>query len=259
MKIRSTFIPSLAMALALSSGVSLMGQAVNPGDFDGSFKPRYGTTFGNIKTDTKMDQSLGLGIEGRYALTGSSWIVGELVYEYYPGKEYDNTQLTGPVYVPSGSSYVTGDANGAYVLKPASSVDSRKAYMAGMSARVGYEAMFSTEWSWQAGITVDFLKYTEEVSGALTPLTSSGTRIPLPSGYYYESLAVTPHKVSPGVGAFAGVKYMISHDFSLEFNAVSMGYSTQYYNPTTYSGEAPSVSKESRHGFGLEVAFGLKL
>ena len=246
-----TLIP--ALALLMTAGSALMGQTTTAkGDVDFAFKPRYGVTFGNVKDDMGMDQMLGLGLQGRYAMSSTSWLDAELVYSYYPGKEYNATQYNGPTYGPNGTGYATTNASGtAYTLDPNTSIDSRKNHMTGFSLKFGYESMFATSWSWQAGLSLDMLQYTQEVSGTLKPVGA-------PTGYY-EGLSYTPHKTSAGIGAYAGVKYMITPDFSLDFNAVTMGYKTQNYNPTTYTGQLPDVTSDSRHGFGIEVAFGLKL
>jgi len=269
MKIRTTFIPSLALALSFGASLLAQGVTTEPGDLTFSFKPSYGTTMGNVKTDLKMDQSLGFGIEGRYALTSSSWVIGQLTYTYYPGKIFDNTNYTGPIYVGTPGNAVSVNTLGnPYYLDTPHSVDARKNHMAGFSLRGGYSAQFATDWAWQAGLTLDLLQYTQEVSGYLDPysvdLIPATNTVPAHNGptanaVGYEGLSVTPHKASLGIGAFAGVKYTITENFTLDFNAVSMGYTTQNYRPFTYTGQAPSVETQTRHGFGLEVAFGLKL
>ena len=259
MKIRKTFIPSLA--LVLSFGGALMGQT-KAGDLEFNFQPRYGTTMGNVKDDMHMDQSLGLGLQGKYALTSSSWFEGDLVYTYYPGKVYDNVKYSGAIYDPNGATASTAtNVVGNYYLG-LTSADARKNYMSGLSLRAGYGAKINEDWSWHAGLSIDMFKYTQEASGTVKPyyITQAPEANPVAhNSGYYETIGTVPHKASAGIGAWGGVNYKISENFHLELNALTMGYTTQNYVPYTYSGQAPTVETKSRHGFGLEVVFGLKM
>lgn len=239
-------------ALASLMGAALAGQSPDPARPEFSIRPRYGTTFGAIRTDTRMDQSLGIGIEGTFPLGPRHLLVAELVYSYYPGKVYDNTRWGGPVYVAAPGSADLG--NPSYTLGgPAYSADVRKNSLAGFSLRLGGGGRLDPVWTWQAGLTLDALKCTQEVSGILQPVGSEG---PLDT---YEGLAATPHKVSLGIGAFAGLQCRLTPDYSLALNGVCVGYSALDYKPFTYTGQAPSVATASRHGFGLELVFGLRI
>ena len=239
------------LAAALLSGVGLMAQsAPKPGDFGFNVKLHAGGTFGNLKDDLHAQNMFGLGLEGTYALSSSSSIIGEVAFLSFGGKGYDNTHLSGPIYIPGPTT--TSGGSPVY-LDPASSVDFRKNSLAGFSLRGGYRRAINDTWAWQAGLTLDNLKYRQEASGTLQPLVGGAPAGP------YEGIAVTPTETKLNVGAFAGIRAQLTRDFSLEANVLSVGYGTADYQPFTYTGQAPSVSTETRRGFAVEVAFGMKL
>lgn len=210
-----------------------------------------GGTAGSLKDDLHAQNMLGLGIEGTYALSPNSAIIGELTFSSYgAGKGYDNTKLTGTVYAGDGLSNVGGTP---VTLALASSVDYRKNSLQGFSLRGGYRSTFSGIWAWQAGLTLDRMQYRQEASGTLQPRVGASA-YGSPEGF-----AVTPTKTGIGIGVFAGVKAQFSENFSFETNLLSVGYTSINYQPFTYTGKAPSSTTQNRHGFLLEMAFGLKL
>lgn len=245
-------VSTLAVALLASGG--LMAQTTpKPGDLAFAFKVHAGATAGNLKDDLHAESMLGLGVEGSYALSASGEIIGEITFSSYGGGAgYDNTKFSGPVYVAGPSSTVGGQP---VYLQTGSSVDYRKNTLQGFSLRGGYRGTFARIWSWQAGLTLDGMKYRQEASGQLQPRVGS----PATNAGPYEGFALTPTKTKVALGAFAGVKLQFSDNFSVETNLLSVGYGTANYQPFTYTGQAPTVSSETRHGVVLEVAFGLKL
>ena len=244
----------LTLVAALSTGVSLMAQgAPKSGDLDFSLKLHAGATAGNLKDDLHAQNMLGLGVEGSYALSSSGAIIGEVTFSSYGGgKGYDNTNYTGPIYIAGGATTVGGVP---ITLQRSTSADYRKNTLQGFSLRGGYRGTFNGMWSWQAGLIVDGLRYRQEASGQLQPKVGT---TPTNAGPY-EGFAVTPTKTKVGIGAFAGVRIHFSDNFSLETNLVSVGYGTANYQPFSYTGQAPTVDSQTRHGILLEVAFGLKL
>lgn len=247
-----TAAATLVVALLASGG--LMAQTTpTPGDFAFAFKLHAGATAGNLKDDLHAESMLGLGVEGSYALSSTRAIIGELTFSSYGGGEgYDNTKFTGSVYIAGPTDNVGGQP--VYLL-PTSSVDYRKNTLQGFSLRGGYRQTFRGIWAWQAGLTLDGMKYRQEASGQLQPKVGT----PPANAGAYEGFALTPTKTKLALGAFAGLKVQFSDNFSLEANLLSVGYGTANYQPFTYTGQAPTVSSETRHGVLLEVAFGLKL
>jgi hypothetical protein len=229
------------------------------GDLDFAFKLHAGATSGNLKDDMHAQSMLGIGVEGSWALSSKAAIFGELTYSSYGGGEgYDNTHFSGPIYASTGAT-IGPDGNPLFLQQP-SSVDYRKNTLRGFSLRGGYRAIFANSWSWQAGLTIDGMQFRQEASGTLQPKGHAAPPATTISSIgAFEGFAVTPTKTKINLGAFAGLRYQFSEDFFLESNLVSVGYGTANYQPHTYTGQAPSVDSQTRHGILLEVAFGLKL
>lgn len=251
-----------SLVVALLASVGLMAQTTAKlGDLGFTLKLHGGATAGNLKDDLHAESMLGLGFEGSWALSSTGAIIAEFTFSSFGGGEgYDNTKFSGPIYIAGPLDNVGGQP--IYLLT-ASSVDYRKNTLQGFSLRAGYRGTFASNWSWQAGLSLDALKYRQEASGQLQPLYTTNPAPPADPAVVnagpYEGFAVTPTKTKFGVGAFAGVKFQFSDNFSLETNLISVGYGTANYQPFTYTGQAPTVSSETRHGILLEVAFGLKL
>jgi len=260
---RHTRLGITVMAILAGAASAMAQGSPKAGDLDFAFKVHAGATSGSLKDDMHAESMLGIGVEGSWALSSKAAIFGELTYSSYGGGEgYDNTHFSGPIYASTGAT--TGPDGTPLFLQQASSVDYRKNTLRGFSLRGGYRAVFANSWSWQAGLAIDGMQFRQEASGNLQP---KGISIPVPpattgtlaSVGAFEGFAVTPTKTKINLGAFAGVRYQFSEDFFLESNLVSVGYGTANYQPHTYTGQAPSVDSQTRHGILLEVAFGLKL
>ena len=242
----------LAAVVILAGAVPAMAQAGSKiGNLDFGIKFHVGATAGNLKDDLHAQNMLGLGVEGSYALSSTSAIIGEITFSSYgAGKGYDNTKFSGPVY---GTAGVTSVGGVPVTLQVGSSVDYRKNSLQGFSFRGGYRGALGGMWSWQGGLTLDSMKYRQEANGTLQPKAGATNAGAL------EGIAVTPTTNKLSLGAFAGVKLQFSENFFLETNLVSVGYSTANYLPYSYTGQAPTVDSQARHGILLEVSFGLKL
>jgi hypothetical protein len=243
-----------SLVVALLASVGLVAQTTpKPGDLGFTLKLHGGATAGNLKDDLHAENMLGLGVEGSYALSSTGSIIGEITFSSFGGgKGYDNTKFSGPVYIAGPASTVGGVP---ITLQVPSSADYRKNTLQGFSFRGGYRGTFSGMWSWQAGLSLDGLKYRQEASGQLQPKVGTTATNAGP----YEGFALTPTKTKLGLGAFAGVKVQFSDNFSIETNLISVGYGTANYQPFSYTGQTPTVDSQTRHGVLLEVAFGLKL
>jgi opacity protein-like surface antigen len=252
-----------SLVVALLASVGLVAQTTTkPGDLGFTLKLHGGATAGNLKDDLHSQSMLGLGFEGSWALSSTGAIIGEFTFSSFGGGEgYDNTKFSGPIYIAGPVDNVGGQP---IYLRTSSSVDYRKNTLQGFSLRAGYRGTFAGSWSWQAGLSLDGLKYRQEASGQLQPLYTLNPPPPPPAPSVvaagpYEGFALTPTKTKFGVGAFAGVKFQFSDNFSLETNLISVGYGNLNYQPFTYTGQAPATSSETRRGILLEVAFGMKL
>jgi hypothetical protein len=244
----------LFLTSALLAGSCLQAQApVKAGDFDFSVKLHAGAAAGNLKDDLHAESMLGLGFEGTYAISPASALIGEVTFSSYGGGTgYDNTKFSGPIYI-AGPTDTVGST--PITLQTGSSADYRKNSLQGFSLRGGYRGFINDTWSWQAGLSLDGLKYRQEASGTLQPKIGSTSTNAGP----LEGFALTPTKTKVGIGAFAGMRLHLSSEFSLEANVLSVGYGTANYQPFTYTGQTPTVDSETRHGFLDEVAFGMKL
>lgn len=221
-----------------------------------SFKIRGGLTAGNVQKDLGSNKLLGMGVEVNYGLWGGS-VFGEVGMTYLTGRNYVNNPYdfqAGTYFFSQGGTLGTGGASG--------SIDMRKNTMTGAYLRGGYRApMGSTGWNWQGGLSLDKLKYRQEVSGTMVPFTGD---LPQNGGVQstanIEGLSVTPESSKMVAGAFVGLHTSIADEFSFEVNLVSFGYSRVNYMPSAYSGfTAPATTDTTtRRGLSLEFNFGFK-
>ena len=218
---------NLVLAILTATGASLAAQGASD-KWDIGMKIRGGATFGDLADDMNSAKFFGLGLAGSWSFSQGKALVFDVAFLRIPGK--DTLRPLPANVVPSGST------------------DRRKNDLQGFSARFGYRApVASTGWDWQAGISLDKLQSRQEAAGHLTV----GTVI-------VESIAATPTSSKVLPGAFLGMVKKVGEDFTVEFNAFSLGYSQVEWVPATYSGTAAAATSSNRRGFGLEIAVGFK-
>jgi hypothetical protein len=251
-----TWLP-LALAAAAAASLHAQGTGVS---FD--TKIRGGFTMGSLFDDLRAQKMMGVAMGMSMPMAGGR-LLADFGFEYFPGKDYDAMPKTGTFYYNPASPATS--YNGTPIALAISagsygSADRRKMRMQGFNVRVGYSAKAFAGWDWQAGLSLDNFKVSEERTGTLYPLagTTSITN-PAVGKVYYESLSVVSERTKMGLGAFAGLSTQMTDDAKLEFNLRSVGYTSVQYQPFTYTGRPVSVDTKNRMGLALEVSLGLRM
>lgn len=205
-------------------------------------KVRAGATAGNLHEDMNRNETLSFSLTADFAKVGKGALFGEFGFYYYGGMNKATA---------FGSSKGTGTAVPSGTLYAETSADMRKNQMQGFGLRAGYRAPLGWGWDWQAGMSLDSLRYSQEAVGQLQVTVNKVNVI--------ESFAVTPHTNKMNVGAFAGVQRALNDDVTFEVNVATVGYSSINYVPKTYTGAAAAQTEtKTRRGFQLEFGFGMR-
>jgi hypothetical protein len=221
------YTKNLVLAILTVAGATLPAQGTSD-KWDIGMKIRGGATSGDLADDMNSAKFFGLGLAGSWSLSQKSALVCDIAFLRIPGKD---------VLRPLPANVVVSG-----------STDRRKNELQGFSARFGYRsAIASTGWDWQAGISLDKLQSRQEASGHLTV----GTAI-------VESIAATPTSSKVLPGAFLGLVKKVGEDFTVEFNAFTLGYSQVEWVPRTYSGTTAAATTSNHRGAAIEIAMGFR-
>ncbi|MBI4912795.1 MAG: hypothetical protein HY823_08650 [Acidobacteria bacterium] len=231
------------------------------------FKVRAGYGTGNLRTDLHAERMMGIGF-GSAMKFGGGKLTFEANFDYFPGKNWDAMPRSGTFYYnPASPSSTHNNTPVTLVIiatsQASGSTDNRKNWFQGFNLRGGYAQNFAQGWDWQAGLSLDFHRATEEVSGTLYPIGAGNANIPNPNTSgpvqpYYESLATVSNKSKPGFGVYAGVVNQLTGDVRLEANLRSVGYTKLTYKPFTYTGNPARTEETSRMGIVFELAMGIR-
>jgi len=231
---------NLVLAILTATGASLAAQGASD-KWDIGMKIRGGATFGDLADDMNSAKFFGLGLAGSWSLGQGKALVFDVAFLRIPGKDTLRPLPANVIVNPTPAPNAT-----------IGSTDRRKNDLQGFSVRFGYRApMASTGWDWQAGISLDKLQSRQEAAGHLTVGTVPATAI-------VESIAATPTSSKVLPGAFLGMVKKVGEDFTVEFNAFSLGYSQVEWVPRAYSGTTAAATSSNRRGFGLEIAVGFR-
>jgi hypothetical protein len=202
-------------------------------------------TGGGLVVSNAGDQAsrvaVGLAFFGEYKLAATSSVFGELKYRNFRAMYHEVTRLgTGYSTTSTPAVPVTGN------ITQATSVDIRRDPVEGLGLGFGYRSRIIEDLSWQAGISLDWLKSTQEVTGQLTV------------GATREGLSYTPttSKIKPG--AFAGVQWTVSKNMYLETNLTYVAFQQVNYVPKAYSNVAAHTETKSVGKVLLEVNCGFR-
>jgi hypothetical protein len=236
------FMPTRKLLTALAGLVLVAGSVSTLGAADLPFNPgvkfRFGVVGGALQEDLNKNQMVGFSLTADLMTWGSSTLFGELTYTTISG---DQKTAMFKELKDGGSPFPGG------TVEVNDSADTRKNGLAGFGLRAGYRAPLAWGWNYQAGLTLDSLKYTQEALGYLTPTVEAN-----------ESIATKCTTNKLNVGAFAGLHRPFG-DFSFEVNVSTVGYSSINYVPRVYSGLATATTETStRRGIMLDIALGLK-
>jgi len=207
---------------------------------------------GGAALNSSSDQSrvnLNLGLTGEYRLTEKTAVFAELKYRTFRSVYHEATRF--------GSGYTL---NGTFVNQTAStlgitmanSVDVRRDVVEGYGLAFGYRGPLMGDFSWQAGLSLDSFKSTQEVTGAITVNTG------VPASTTREGLSYTPSKTGVKPGAFVGAQWTVSPNFYVESNLAFVSFKQINYLPTAYTGAAASTETKNVNKVLLEVNAGFR-
>lgn len=252
-------LPALLMAVPSLQAGDLLDNA--------HFKLRAGYGTGNLRTDLHAERMMGLGF-GSAIKMGGGKLTFDLNFDYFPGKNWDAMRRSGTFYYNPASPSSTHNGTPVTLViiattQASGSADNRKNWFQGFSLRGGYAQAFADGWDWQAGLSLDFYKNTEEVSGTLYPIGAGNANIPNPATSsptqpYYEGLSAVGTKTKAGIGFYGGVVNQLTKDVKLEANLRSVSYTKLTYQPFTYTGRPAATEEKSRMGFVFELALGIR-
>ncbi len=228
-------LTALAGLVLVAGSVSTLGAAdlpLNPG-----VKFRFGVTGGALHEDMNKNAMVGISITADLATWGQSAIFGELGYMTMNG---DNKTME---FGAAGTQFPGG------LVQASTSADTRRNSLNGFTLRGGFRSPLVWGWNYQAGLTFDSLKYTQEALGQLVGTGPGGIN---------ESIAAKPTENKLNVGAFAGLHRPFGESFSFEVNVSTVGYSSVNYMPRVYTGVAAASETKTRRGYMLDIALGMK-
>jgi len=170
------------------------------------FKLHTGLALNQPKNDTTR-KLLGIGLELGYD-TSFGRFSGELGYLYKPGDQHQADVSTFPV------------AQGAAPADPASSVDSRKNQLEGLTLRLAFARPITTGCSWQGGLQVGGSKYRQEYIADVADANWATYE-----DTYNGAITHTTVSVSP----FAGLAFKVNQVSTLEVNLLGLSYTSANY------------------------------
>lgn len=187
------------LAVAFAAGTA---QAQDLG-FDAAFKARAG--FGFSSKDQLSRKAFGLGFEVGY---GSRFgrLGLELGYQYKPGNQV-KADLAAMPTAPG------------MTVDPSQSVDSRKSQLSGLMARLSYEKQLGQgPFALRLGVQAGGASFRQEYIGDVTDGTS-----------YEDTYNGTATKTTVPMSPFAGLRYDLDKEQSLEVNVVALAYTSVNY------------------------------
>ncbi|MBI1753538.1 MAG: hypothetical protein HY014_16275 [Acidobacteria bacterium] len=228
-------------ALLVLASASQLAAEPDPVDFQVNL--RTGMAFNQPK-DHLSGKTLGLGLELGFQ-TPLGRLSAELGYQYKPGDQYLANVSTYPV------------APKAAPADPASSVDSRKNKLEGITFRLALTRPIQGLWSWQAGLQVGGSTFRQEY---LADVADKNWNT------YEDTYNGVARHTSFPVSPFAGVIFRVNEGSSLQLNVIGLNYKTAEYvhvvgSVADYGGghtSLDSVSLKNRFVPHLELAYGIR-
>ena len=244
---------ALVGLMAISSAASSIQAADLP--MSPGLKLHYGMTQGNLHQDLNANSMLGIGLTLDLAKVGQGTVFGELTYSYFAGLDFAKQ------FDPKATPFVSGTPGGTVFpggrVYANTSADNRKNQLTGFDVRGGYRAPLGWGWNWQAGLSLESLKYEQQASGQL--FYNTPTILTTQASPFNESIATTSHTNKMNLGAFGGLQFPFGEAFSFEVNLATVGYSSINYVPKVYSGATVATTEtKTRRGFVLDFAIGTK-
>ncbi|WLT30432.1 hypothetical protein [Geothrix sp. PMB-07] len=218
---------TLPAALALACAAPMFAQGTSQGvldNLDARFKFRVAGQAASLQD--KLDgRVFGMGFEVGYTHPLGRFSA-ELGYMYKSGQEYrdDVTAMA----TASGKK-----------IDPRYSADARKNSLDGTTLRLGYERDPKAEWTWGAGLQLNFSRFKHQYAGTVSdgyssqndPIHDSAGNRPADamSATYMDTYNGTPTKSALGVSPYAGFHYRIDESSGLECNVLLLNYTSTNY------------------------------
>lgn len=245
-------------------GVALLPQpllALDWGLTDPAIKIRSGLTTGSIQNDQHDNRVIGLAASASLPIRGGSALAFELGYDLFPGQNWDATRFDQPVYYNLNGQVISSYQGSPLFLTPNLSGDARAIKMEGFSLRTTWIATAAARFSWQVGLSLDFIRSSSQFTGTLRPVyrTSQGGTTTLPPSNQYEGWAMSVPRTAVTLGAHMGAGYRLSPEHRLEFNIRNIGYGIKDYTPLAYSGQRATLRDKNGRGFVFEVGLSMSM
>lgn len=195
-------------------------------------------TMTGFQSSAGMRNGFGVGVNYAHKV-GPGSINVELGYTYYKGRGHRESIEKNP-----------------FSLTDADSVNYQKDSSDGFALRAGWSQEFVTNWSWQAGVSIDRLKNHHEAIGTFGA-TDKGTG-------QYGAWTLPIDKSWVTVSPFIGVKWDVSDMAAIEVNIVSQALKVTTVTPVYDSAAAgmsrvtPLIGSKSINKPKLELTYVLK-
>lgn len=249
-------IASVACAVACAASAS----AGEP-NFD--IKIRGGLT--TMQKDIHDNKAFGVAFGAVFPLWKGAGIAVDLGYDYLPSRGWDGLPAANaPIYYNQSGTVISAGPNGNPLFVQAArtngSADSRKTGLEGFSIRGGYIAEIPAlpGLSWQAGLSLDRYKSSNQFVGNAVPVYMNGTTVTNLGGNAYEGWAISHQRSALNLGVYGGLVYQVHENHKLEFNVRNIGFGTQEYHPLAYTGKAAELADKNGRGFVFEVGLTVK-
>jgi len=224
-------LATLATVLVLGATAPIQAQGLTFG-----LKAGVGATVSDVG-DQRARANVALAGILDYKLSENASVFAELRYRDHRAEYYEATRV-GNGYSEDGVLLT----NGIQLLNTGSgatlrygSVDMRRDTVEAVSLAFGYRAPFFLDGlTWHAGISADWVKSLQEVTGQIT--VNPGSVVLAPTDRNVEGLAATPSEKGIKPGAFVGLQMPISSNFFVEVNAVYFSFKQINYRPWSYTG-----------------------
>lgn len=227
-------------------------------------KLRMGMNAGSLVTDLSDNKTFGMAIGTAFDLSDTQAITVELGFDYLPGRGKDILPASGtPVFYNQNGTVISSYNGNPLFLQVSDSngsADSRRRSAQGISLRGGYRQAIPSVpgLSWQAGLSLDRYKSTNEFVGNIVPVYKDGDEVSNISDNSYEGWAYSRQRAVLSPGAYAGVAYQFQDEYKVEFNVRNVGVGIMNHTPLAYTGRTASFDTSTSRGFLFELSMAVK-
>lgn len=256
--------PGLLARTALLAAVAWAVSTARAEGPDFDLKLRTGLT--TMQKDMHDNKAFGVAVGATFPLWQSGALVVDFGYDYIPGRGWDALpDKTAKIWYSQNGTVISSGPNGSplfvQVAQTNGSADSHKTGYEGFSARFAYLAPVAAlkGLSWQAGLSLDRYKSSNQFVGNAVPVYMDGTTVKNLGSNAYEGWAISTNRSTLNAGVFAGLVYQVHENHKLELNIRNIGYGIQDFQPLAYTGRAAQLSDKNGRGFVFEFGLTVKL